>query len=85
MISPALHIFEPKWWNWQTRKIQDLVGATPWGFESPLRHHTDSWSLKSVTLNSFQGLMRCRTRFSMTMTDYKQILMNLPAAVMAGY
>ena len=28
----------PKWRNWQTRKIQVLVGESLWGFESPLRH-----------------------------------------------
>ena len=27
-----------KWRNWQTRKPQELVGAIPWGFESPLPH-----------------------------------------------
>ena len=29
-----------KWRNWQTRKPQELVGAIPWGFESPLPHHS---------------------------------------------
>jgi hypothetical protein len=24
--------------EWQTRKAQDLVEATPWGFKSPLSH-----------------------------------------------
>ena len=28
----------PKWRNWQTRQVQDLVGATPWRFESSLPH-----------------------------------------------
>jgi integrase len=27
-----------KWRNWQTRRIQDPVVATPWGFKSPLSH-----------------------------------------------
>ena len=29
----------PEWRNWQTRMVQDHVGASPWEFESPLRHH----------------------------------------------
>ena len=28
----------PKWRNWQTRKFQVFVGASLWGFDSPLRH-----------------------------------------------
>ncbi len=28
-----------KWRNWQTRKIQVLVPARAWGFDSPLSHH----------------------------------------------
>src|SRR5439155_19179281 len=31
---------KPKWWNWWTRWLQEPVGASPWGFESPLRHAT---------------------------------------------
>ena len=26
------------WWNWQTRKTKDLVGASSWGFKSPFLH-----------------------------------------------
>ena len=26
--------------EWQTRRTQNPVGVTPWGFKSPLRHHT---------------------------------------------
>jgi hypothetical protein len=25
--------------EWQTRKLEVLVGASPWGFKSPLAHH----------------------------------------------
>ena len=28
--------------EWQTRKAQDLVKATSWGFKSPLSHHQAS-------------------------------------------
>ena len=28
----------PAWRNWQTRMVQDHVGATPWRFESSRRH-----------------------------------------------
>src|SRR5439155_20280607 len=31
---------KPKWWNWWTRWLQEPVGASPWGFVSPLRHAT---------------------------------------------
>jgi hypothetical protein len=27
-----------EWRNWQTRRIQDPVRATGWGFKSPLAH-----------------------------------------------
>jgi hypothetical protein len=29
----------PGWRNWKTRQTQNLVGASPWGFDSPSRHH----------------------------------------------
>ena len=32
----------PKWRNRQTRYVQGVVGATPWEFKSPLRHHVDA-------------------------------------------
>lgn len=25
--------------EWQTRKLEVLVGESPWGFKSPLAHH----------------------------------------------
>jgi hypothetical protein len=28
--------------EWQTRRTQNPVGATLWGFKSPLRHHEKS-------------------------------------------
>src|SRR5574341_1129988 len=31
-----------KWRNWQTRRPQEPVGATPWEFKSPLPHQTAS-------------------------------------------
>ena len=35
----------PKWRNWQTRWTQNPVPAREWGFDSPLRHHTQTgWS-----------------------------------------
>ena len=32
---------EPKWRNWQTRRIQNPVPAREWGFDSPLRQFSD--------------------------------------------
>src|SRR5262249_26693114 len=34
----AMRALARKWRNWQTRRIQDPVVATPWGFKSPLSH-----------------------------------------------
>src|SRR5262249_21893722 len=34
----AMTALARKWRNWQTRRIQDPVVATPWGFKSPLSH-----------------------------------------------
>lgn len=28
----------PQWRNWQTRYVQGVVGNSPWGFKSLLRH-----------------------------------------------
>ena len=28
----------PQWRNWQTRYVQGVVGISPWGFKSLLRH-----------------------------------------------
>jgi hypothetical protein len=28
----------PQWRNWQTRHVQGVVGNSPWGFKSLLRH-----------------------------------------------
>src|SRR5438445_6948525 len=30
---------KPKWRNWQTRQLQELVPAREWRFESSLRHY----------------------------------------------
>ena len=30
-----------KWRNWQTHQLEGLAVAIPWGFESPLPHHTN--------------------------------------------
>ncbi len=35
----------PKWRNRQTRYVQGVVGATPWEFKSPLRHHDNGGRL----------------------------------------
>ena len=29
-----------KWRNWQTHQLEGLAVAIPWGFESPLPHHS---------------------------------------------
>ncbi len=34
--------FRQEWRNWQTRKIQGLVGENPWGFKSLLLHYLSS-------------------------------------------
>ena len=37
--------------EWQTRKAQDLVGAIPWGFKSPLSHHrSNAFSRRQLRL-----------------------------------
>src|SRR5262245_56831830 len=36
-------MFQPstrKWRNWQTHQLEGLAVAIPWGFESPLPHHS---------------------------------------------
>ena len=50
---------EPKWRNWQTRYVQDVVGATPWEFKSPLRHHIslgNSLMVERLTLDQVVGV-----------------------------
>lgn len=42
--------------EWQTRQVQDLVGATSWGFESPLRHLSVPHVKKCKILYSIQTL-----------------------------
>ncbi len=34
----TLAVNMPQWRNWQTRYVQGVVGAGPWGFKSLLRH-----------------------------------------------
>lgn len=53
--SKLLHAIAhtPKWWNWQTRCVQGAVGARPWGFESPLRHHKRGCPRSDVRDSSF--------------------------------
>src|SRR5207247_11068095 len=38
-----------EWRNWQTRRIQVPVGATPWRFKSSLAHSTP-WALLTLNL-----------------------------------
>jgi hypothetical protein len=43
----------PVWWNWQTRRTQNPVGATPCGFNSHHRHHTKPRTYASPYFDSF--------------------------------
>lgn len=51
--------YKPKWRNWQTRYVQGVVGATPWEFKSPLRHHSmvgNSLMVERLTLDQVVGV-----------------------------
>ena len=37
----------PRWWNWQTRYLEVVVGATPCGFESHSGHKKRSGTWRS--------------------------------------
>ena len=40
MLEPCgVPLDEGEWRNWQTRWLQESVGATPWRFESSFAHH----------------------------------------------
>src|SRR6266542_4577034 len=39
LATLASGLIEPGWRNWQTRRSQKPLGASPWGFDSPSRHH----------------------------------------------
>ena len=39
-VAHGLHPSMRKWRNWQTHQLEGLAVAIPWGFESPLPHHS---------------------------------------------
>jgi hypothetical protein len=47
----------PQWRNWQTRYVQGVVGNSPWGFKSLLRHQMER--LRAVCPKPF-FLLYCR-------------------------
>lgn len=47
----------PQWRNWQTRYVQGVVGNSPWGFKSLLRHQMER--LRAVCPEPF-FLLYCR-------------------------
>ena len=46
------------WWNWQTRRTQNPVGATQCGFDSHHRHH----NFRSVQRTRFSLILKAMTR-----------------------
>jgi hypothetical protein len=46
----------PGWRNWQTRRSQKPLGASPWGFDPPSRHHFKSgtWPSGTRCLSAFR-------------------------------
>src|SRR3569833_2263593 len=48
-ISYPVSLTMRSWRNWQTRKIQVLVGATPWRFKSSRPHQLSSDNGEEVT------------------------------------
>ncbi len=50
--------YVPKWRNWQTRYVQGVVGETPCGFESHLRHQMvgNSLMVERLTLDQVVGV-----------------------------
>ena len=48
----------PKWWNWQTRYLEGVVGFRPCEFESRLRHHNSlARKIKKCTLEVAGGIL----------------------------
>ncbi len=43
---------KPKWRNWQTRQLQELVPVREWRFKSSLRH-IESKGLRAISPESF--------------------------------
>jgi hypothetical protein len=53
-VTVAKRPTEPGWRNWQTQRTQNPSEATPWGFDSPSRHHT-MFSATSSLQMIFEG------------------------------
>jgi hypothetical protein len=46
-MSCKMVVYKPQWRNRQTRHVQGVVGISPWGFKSLLRHQKALDSLLS--------------------------------------